>query len=188
MKRGVPEDELPFIHNTNVQLEYRFPLCIDLFLIPPVARILGNLFNVTGMTHILLNPPTRVYGRLVGQLNIDYVKPRSRAGVPLYDIDILDEVTRSYDFIHTDITGWTDDHFRICQKNRCLIRMLNNSLWSAQSNEWLTATPFGAQRMKLMDTPTRLIEEHEALRCGYAMVSPYVEDPELGSASHPVFV
>lgn len=172
MKRAIPGDELPFIHNTDRQLEYRFPFSVNMSNFLSARDILHNLIgNLGGRLSILIKTPIpHVIPEYVETCHIDYIKTRNSMMLDWCDRSDLDALSRHYDVIQSRCVGWNAEFFEICQKNRCLIMCNRNIHWYPNTGNWSRGSPIS---MGSFVSPTGLTEdEHDNLLCDDAVVYP----------------
>lgn len=156
MKRAIPGDELPYIHNTNTQLEHRFPVSmvtcdhyVDICLFINLLNSLGSDLKVLATAHPL-------YAEHAPGRPIDVYSTIQDLGIGS-DLQTLDDLTRHYDVIQAEIAGWTAEHFFIAQQNRCLINVRRTMFWHVRSSEW--RSPIHRQEGEVVfESPTHIHE------------------------------
>lgn len=140
MKKAIPPEDLPYIHNSNTQLEYRFPLVVDTHTAATDVMVALNLISTLGPGIRILIPAGWSDGlRIPVELECDadiITRIYTYDPLPLGDLDVLRDITQHYDVVYTRGMGLTSRHFGICQHNRCLILATHELTWDAGRDKW----------------------------------------------------
>lgn len=173
MKRGIPSDELPYIYNTDVQVEYRFPLHIDTYAYDVDVMVLADLNRTMGRNRRILNCAGAMNVDLtkIADIQLDVYLPTQHTRELFRDPSVFDDLTRTYDIINPSSGLCTLEMMELCCKNRCLIVTSQPPWWDSTKQSWVCVKSRGS--LRFVNTPTCLMDDHAgSLVCGTKYIHP----------------